>query len=69
MRWCRWCPNGCGKCVLTLMANPRKNSNYQCKRCNQIFKLEDLAVINNIKNVTKRRKQRIIKRGNKNGKA
>lgn len=49
MKYGKWCPNGCGKCVINMFLNWKEKKRYKCDRCKQIFTLVQLKELNNIK--------------------
>jgi len=59
VRWGRWCPNGCGKSVVSRFLSYRIKKRYYCDRCKKWFVYEDLAELNNnISHNLKRWRQR-----------
>jgi len=41
-----WCPNGCGKCVISLYLPVKIKERYKCIRCKTIFTHRQLKKIN-----------------------
>jgi len=49
MRYGKWCPNGCGKCVVIILIGNTKNpKKFECMRCKEFFTKTELVKFNKI---------------------